>query len=115
MTDLIAKIGAALDEDERVATEALLLAVDNRGEWTYAERRVTGGPGLLIVGHIQAHRGRHIARHDPARVLRQVAAMRKILDWLTQEHHCDGIDHMLNPADPDDVRDALAEALGIEP
>jgi len=108
MSELIEKIRAALDEDERVATEALLLAVDNRGEWTYAERRVTGGPGLLIVGHIPANRGRHIARHDPARVLRQVAAMRKILDFtvVMDEDRYPGAEY---------VTAVLAEALGPEP
>jgi hypothetical protein len=114
MTELIAKIRAALDEDERAATEALLLAVDNRGEWTYAERRVTGGPGLLIVGHIPANRGRHIARHDPARVLRQVAAMRKILDIHGLETDpCGGAG--LSSEWPCSTVLALAEAYGIEP
>lgn len=67
MDDLIARIRAAIDEDERIAKAAV--------NWSYGaqEWADAGEPDWV-----------HIARHDPARVLRQVAAHRKILDIVEQ-------------------------------
>lgn len=77
MDDLIAFVTARLDEDEATAREAVGLT-----ECWIAEEPaigvvlVDGEP--LIEGHITGLTA-HIARHDPARVLREVAAKRGIL------------------------------------
>lgn len=89
MTDLIEKLKAAIAEDERIA-----LATGST-EW---EAHVYLGDGsvreaandCLIAAHREVYPecaismdgddARHIARHDPARVLREVAAKRKILE-----------------------------------
>lgn len=91
--DLMAWIRAQLDDDERVA-----LAVRDhrrrRGElhWQLADPEsqpglicdqvgnvvTLGGPGATSRWHAD-----HIARHDPARVLAEVAAKRRVLDDLT--------------------------------
>jgi len=88
--DLVTWLRVQLDEDERVAREA-----DGLG-WGYAgafERDHDGndiypqwglmsaddGPTLLL-GDLTIEKLRHIARHDPVRVLAEVAAKRRILD-----------------------------------
>jgi Family of unknown function (DUF6221) len=83
--DLAAFIAARLDEDEAAATEA---AREECPEW----RRRYPNPGLYegttdisdINGTIVARAGTpiaaHIARHDPARGLREVAAKRRVLE-----------------------------------
>lgn len=88
--DLIAKLRAALDEDERIARAATPgpWAVDNE---TYAETIYGEGDNYTTVvaggrwgGEASVFDSTedaiHIARHDPARVLRQTAAIRKLLD-----------------------------------
>lgn len=42
------------------------------------------GPHIALSGsdEVEAAVGGHIARHDPARVLAQVEALRQIVDWL---------------------------------
>ncbi|SDH69547.1 hypothetical protein SAMN05421505_120111 [Sinosporangium album] len=87
--DIRAFITARLDEDEQIARAALLgthgawdCYTDNLGN-LHVEYAVTG-PSVAPLGDARwpgAHdRGRHIARHDPARALRDVAAKRKILE-----------------------------------
>jgi hypothetical protein len=67
MNDLVTFLRARLDEDEAAAKEAA--SRPGGGAW--------GGPD---DGTRHTAVGRHIARHDPARVLRrQVPAMRAIL------------------------------------
>jgi hypothetical protein len=65
--DLVAFITARLDEDERCARGAERNSVG--AEWTAVD---------LQSGY-DARMDEHIARHDPARVLREVAAKRRIL------------------------------------
>ena len=43
---------------------------------------------------------RHIARHDPARVLREVEAKRRILDFHSGPHSCGSSDHFNEPIPP---------------
>ncbi len=83
MSDIAAFIAARLDEDEAIANRA---ARKRRGPWRVlgdAARALVHGnrgpdlpvadtPGLMIADHI--------ARHDPARALREVAALRDIVD-----------------------------------
>jgi len=76
MDDLVAFLKARLDEDEAVAQETV---ADFGDHWTVDGERVRGsveyvdvldGPGMPYA---------HIARHDPARVLREVEAKRRLL------------------------------------
>lgn len=79
-------LGAQLDEDERMATNDGRL----RGDvWTALERNPsqvtwdiigTGGEIASALGW----EARHIARHDPARVLREVDGIRQIIHKAVQ-------------------------------
>lgn len=105
MTDLIAKLRAALDEDERVAQGAAALCGCHgpKDEWSFADDDHCGRIEIADDPHSPIRRqltrrwnrsyedmrmAHHIARHDPARVLRQVAAMRKILELHEGSHEC---------------------------
>lgn len=84
--DLVAWLRQQLDHDEQVARAAMAGEGDD-GVWTTESawpdeggRRVEGA-GITIYdegGHDE-HQAAHIALHDPARVLRQVATHRAIL------------------------------------
>lgn len=75
-------IRARLDEDEQIA----LAAGDSRrtpgqDRWEFGNMQVRAQDsyGVLVVGHTWPREGEHIARHDPASVLRDIAARRRIL------------------------------------
>jgi Family of unknown function (DUF6221) len=79
---LVEFYAARLDEDEAAAKEA---AEDSGAEWS---RNPEGLSGIVVAGGeiVVYDEGRpteaeadHIARHDPVRVLREVAAKRAIL------------------------------------
>lgn len=83
-TDLAAWLRAQLDEDEMVAAEAIQATT---GRWTARETDWGGGTvveddcGAMILpttrtGGMQYQ---HIAAHDPARVLRAIAAKRRVI------------------------------------
>jgi uncharacterized protein YlaI len=61
--ELAAFLKARLDEDERTARAA-----------------IRDDPGHMFMKHSQPQEIAHIARHDPARVLRDVEAKRRIID-----------------------------------
>ena len=71
-TDLIAFITARLDEDEAAAKAAWGVEWD----WRYVARPFGERPSIAHTVHI--------ARHDPARVLREVEAKRAMLAELTR-------------------------------
>lgn len=79
--DLVERLRAAIDEDERAARYAL--QVGGTGVWTEVSsgvlclEGVDGWDGLHALGDQRLTR--HMEVHDPARVLRQVAAHREIL------------------------------------
>jgi len=83
VSDLVAFLRARLAEDEQTARAA------PAGPWTY-ERvfsdlsgAVMDGPlisGEHTDGYIDPESAAHIARHDPARVLAEVDAKRRIID-----------------------------------
>lgn len=85
--DLVEFIKARLDEDEKLAHEA----VDDDYNWLgdssgidqYA--REPGTPVIFTSGFFSQGRrpyaNPHIARHDPARVLAQVSAVRRLIDF----------------------------------
>jgi hypothetical protein len=104
MTELIDKIRAALNQDERIAIAAARTDDGREGNWT----------PVGLQSRFDARVDDHIARHDPARVLRQVAAMRKILDIHGLETDpCGGAG--LSSEWPCSSALALAEAYGITP
>ena len=67
MTDIVAFLNARLDEDEAAAKEAWGVEWD----WRYVARPFGEHPSIAHTVHI--------ARHDPARVLRDVEADRVLL------------------------------------
>lgn len=86
MTTIIEFITARLDEDEAIAREA------GSAPWTadvpqaihVSAQAVAANKHAFRLGHIASveHEecSHHIARHDPARVLRQVAALRQVVE-----------------------------------
>lgn len=89
MSALVDFLNARLDEDERIAK----VAAGTRfpaPSWEYepdGEVHVTNHPDWLITrdyegltSAVQEEHGPHIARHDPVRALREVAAKRAILN-----------------------------------
>ncbi|MEU2075405.1 DUF6221 family protein [Streptomyces sp. NPDC013489] len=83
MEELIAFLRARLNEDEQTARHA------TDGPWVDEPGHpIRGGYELRFVIAQQAQRwnSQHIARHDPARVLAEVDAKRRIIDecayWL---------------------------------
>lgn len=89
--NLIEFVNARLDEDEATAKAALW--ADDSAEWTAFHRASTSAYGRWVivdsyeegVTEIRAHAAddegvaRHIARFDPARVLREVKGKREIV------------------------------------
>ncbi|MCX5598487.1 DUF6221 family protein [Streptomyces phaeochromogenes] len=89
MDDLVRWLGEQLDEDERIARQA------TDGPWIAEVSGETGN--CVIPADAQSTReyvaktqlyaavfdAEHIARHNPARALRQVEATRKLLDTYT--------------------------------
>ena len=81
MDDLISFLRAQLDEDER-AVAAILRGVPN---WRVDTEPWPSGVGVVndqndgVAIAIGSFAAEHIARHDPARVLREVESKRRIL------------------------------------
>jgi len=81
MADLIERLKAALDEDERVAMAAESQAWHAREPDSLGLRVVSVSFDTdQVTASILSGNANHIARHDPARTLAMVAAHRKILD-----------------------------------
>jgi hypothetical protein len=84
MDELITWLRAQLDDDERVARRAGW----NHPEWTYDREMFTVASDAWVIAArkdrsgspINDVDGEHIARWDPARVLAEVDAKRRILD-----------------------------------
>ena len=87
MTDLIAFLNARLDEDEATAKASVMpeWMISESGEFGYIVAAVgTETTGESIADAWQEDVAVHIARHDPARVLREVEAKRAMLAELTR-------------------------------
>lgn len=86
--DLVAWLRAQIDADEAIA----LATIDatHRADpprWVYADDRSIRDDGrnaVLRVKHTWNHEAAHITRHDPARVLRDIAAKRRMIDALAE-------------------------------
>lgn len=121
MSDLVEFLKARLDEDEQIARTSIG-KYPERAEWSYEpwspragwgsgeviapnDRDSTGYPEMItcdregVQQSVEENDGPHIARHNPARVLREVEAKRKIVE----EHQ---IGH-----DPCDAHDAAMESV----
>ncbi|MFC9247766.1 DUF6221 family protein [Streptomyces sp. NPDC057136] len=81
MDDLVQFLRDRLDEGEAVARAA------TQGDWVWSREFVTP-PGYhhRTIGPLEPGDAAHIARHDPARVLREVEAKREILRWHSTPH-----------------------------
>ena len=86
MNDLIAFIRARIDEDERTARRAADV-YDGATTWELTRATAMDVGERTFIAEIGADEDGfrpseldHIARHDPARVLREVEAKRRILD-----------------------------------
>jgi Family of unknown function (DUF6221) len=83
VTDLVAFLSARLDEDEGKAR----LAAREGGTWKQEDPerwpgRIVSLGGVVVYDELAPddYQAEHIARHDPARVLREVEAKRAILE-----------------------------------
>lgn len=105
MDDLVAFLRARLNEDERAAQSAASVCGchPEAPSWSFDDEATDGRIVLVDEPHPRTRRkigrrwngsyeglfmAQHVVRHDPARVLREVAAKRRIVDryaWL-REH-----------------------------
>ncbi|MGY1439556.1 DUF6221 family protein [Streptomyces reniochalinae] len=93
--DLVAFLRARLDEDEQAARATMWEGSGNRADWSLPASATVGtGEDEFYAGDRTV--AAHIARHDPARVLAEVDAKRRIIEL----HHVvggwqdeDGNDH----------------------
>jgi hypothetical protein len=91
MDDLIAFLRAQLDEDERVAREAGQDRPDWKfdhafdGHYPYSRELGISAGTTQAPGYVDPPQAEHIARWDPARVLAEVEAKRRILDDYERE------------------------------
>lgn len=105
MTGLVEFLTVQLDDDEALAKRAGHTRSGKLATWHVAcdhgdvhpdscyECRVEGDNITIYdEGGHDEHQAAHIARHDPTRVLREVAAKRRILE----RHHPHGSDHCWN-------------------
>lgn len=112
MDDLVAFLRAQLDEDDRAARAAV---ADNAGGPDWINHRgyhPEYQPGLGTPSGIRVLSGTsgaldHVARHDPARVLREVEAKRRIVEAFTAAAEWSG-----HPSCPDEQRDLYRRAAG---
>jgi hypothetical protein len=101
MTELVEWLRACLDEDERVARAAMPGPWTTPGDDTVGEWMIYGAEWAVASAHVSEYHGdfpklrggptgddanrnaEHIARHNPARVLAEVDAKRRLLDLFT--------------------------------
>ena len=90
MSDLVAFLNARLDEDEATAKASVMpeWMISESGEFGYIVAAVgTETTGESIADAWQEDVAVHIARHDPARVLRRVKATRDLVAVILAERH----------------------------
>jgi len=86
LDDLLAFLRARLDEDERSAVAAA--GQPSYYDWEVHEADSHEQPEVRVkgkthqvAGGIDDSTAEHVARHDPARVLREVEAKRRLIQW----------------------------------
>ena len=87
LTTLAAQIEARLTEDETAAAAAALCAEIKDGRWFDEEDEITDGDGLRLATINSFAVTTHIARNDPARVLRRVAVTRELVAAILARPH----------------------------
>lgn len=127
MADLINKLTAALDETERIALAAIeggrcdYPDLHDHANWHAPSRGDVASCGTILVfaDYPDERVVDHIVHNDPAHVLRQVAAHRKILELHSGSHECTSAED--NCVWIDGISGAIcetvkiaAEAYGIE-
>ena len=125
MDELVAALRAAIDKDERAArlaqdTDPSPWTLDYHGAFMHGIKNGKGHKLNSSGGLMESYTVRHIVRHDPARVLRRVAADREMLGDLLRDRHLVVEDCWGDPCTCG--RDArverrvrhLAEAYGVE-
>lgn len=82
MTSLVEFLTARLNDDEKVATAAFISHESDTASWFVRDTEVFAENPVHPTPVAKSWPGEvaHIARHDPARVLREVKAKRRILD-----------------------------------
>ncbi|MFJ7417957.1 DUF6221 family protein [Streptomyces uncialis] len=85
MADLIAFLRARLDEDEALVPAPESWTAFDVNEPTGTRRVDVDHSFERVVACTRSWRGLHIARHDPARVLREVEAKRRALVRCEEE------------------------------
>lgn len=123
MDDLVRFLRTQLDDDERVAHAA----ADGDPVWNIRHPE-PGAPswsrsallGKSLVSScdpatLTPAEGEHIARWDPARVLAEVEAVRKLLDWLDDLDRWESGANVFRMPDTDDARKALAQPYADRP
>ena len=114
MDDLIAFLRTRLDEDEAVAKAADMPGVHPRGPWQrYDNGRIEDARGYTVA-KARPESSEHIARWDPARVLAEVDAKRRILDWCERMAHVDGYGGLM-ARDARMIRRLLAQPYAEHP
>jgi hypothetical protein len=93
VTTLTEFLRARIDEDEAAARQASQAI--GSGEWAHGEGQVRSVRALVAETVVD----RHIARHDPARVLREVTAKRAMIE----EFELPGLD-CVSTGEPDNCR-----------
>lgn len=103
MSEIVEFLKARLDEDEQIARTSIG-SHPELAEWSYEpwspgvkgsgeviapnDRDSSGYPEYItcdregVIHAVEEHVGPHIARHDPARVLREVKAKRRVIDQI---------------------------------
>jgi hypothetical protein len=92
MPDIVAFLRERLADDEAYARNAFRPHGDegpkNGPDWREIwSGTVECGPGGEHIATFDSQLSRHIARHDPARVLREVTAKRALVESITAETH----------------------------
>lgn len=121
MDELVRWLGEQLDEDEQIARAAREAEFCKNGHWTVK------GPFEEGLGAVHSEAGEailgeeesvpfsiavHIARHDPARVLREIDAKRRVITGL--QHLFRGDDPFVSSIAEDSLR-VLAEPYADRP
>jgi hypothetical protein len=94
--DVAAFITSRLDEDEAVAKAAIESNPGSKGEWSADGDHANGGyvkgaddeTIIYAGGEPRLQEAEHVARHDPARVLREIEAHRLTVKLHDRVHDC---------------------------
>lgn len=117
MHALIAFLRARLDEDEQSAREA---AADGP-EWRLSQGAIypsdtMSHPGVIVTGpygYLDRVHGEHIARHDPAHVLADIEAKRRIIERAAGYADMEWIDDNPQRIGSGNAEEVLAEVLTL--